>query len=113
MARNGISCGLRAARENFGQKLRRKATRPANQVQGGQRPGAHGVDVGEGVGRSDPAPIMWIVDDRGDEVGGEADRQIIRDRDRSRIVECFRADKQPRIDGGYQTCNNLGKVART
>ena len=35
-----------------------------------QRLAAHRVDVGQRVGRGDPAPVVGVVDDRGEEVGG-------------------------------------------
>ena len=39
---------------------------------------AHGVHVGERVGRGDPAPVVRVVDDRGEEVGGGDERRSAR-----------------------------------
>src|SRR4029078_5567968 len=41
------------------------------------RGSAHRVRVGEGVGRRDTAPVVRVVDDRREEVGGDDDGEIV------------------------------------
>ena len=53
--------------------------RERDQVEGGQRPRAHRVDVRERVGGGDPAEVVWVVDDRREEVDRLDDRQLVAD----------------------------------
>ena len=43
---------------------------PADELQGGQWSGSHGVQVRDGISRGDPAPVEGVIDDRGEEVDG-------------------------------------------
>ena len=68
---------------------------PAHEVHREDRPPAHRVDVGERVGRSDPAPIVRVVDDRREEVDSAEHRGAVGiDADRSRVVSVVEADDQ-------------------
>ena len=53
-----------------GQLEGQPVARPGQQVDRDQRLAAHRVDVGERVGGRDPAPVVGVVDDRREEVGG-------------------------------------------
>ena len=50
---------------------------PGHEVERHERSGAHRVDVRQGVGRGDPSEVVGVVDDRGEEVGGEDDGQVV------------------------------------
>ena len=71
----GLRADVGAAAEHLaGQLERERLARPGEQVDSDERLAAHRVDVGQGVGRRDPAPVVRIVDDRREEVGGGDDR---------------------------------------
>ena len=59
---------LGAAAQHLGQRLQANIDRPGDQVHGRQRPGAHGVDVGERVGGRDLPEPVGVVDDGREEV---------------------------------------------
>ena len=69
-----------AARDDLAHVLDRDLVqRHAEDRQRHDRPGAHGVDVGEGIGRRDPAEVERIVDDRHEEIGGGDDACVVVD----------------------------------
>ena len=93
MAADHRAAGLLGHRQpttqHLGEQLHRQhAARPADQVDRDHRTAAHRVDVGERVGGGDAAPVVGVVDDRGEEVGGgqhgEARRAPARRRRRRR-----------------------------
>ena len=60
-----------AAAQDFGQHGHgQPVRREADDVHGSPRFAAHGVDVGQGVGRRDAAEAVGIVDHRGEEIHG-------------------------------------------
>ena len=61
----------------FGQSLVEEVAREGEQVQGEERPPAHGVDVRQGIRRGDAAEVVGIVDDRGEEVEGHHQRAAV------------------------------------
>ena len=68
--------------------------RPHQEVHGHERVAAHGVDVGQGVGRGDPAPVVGVVHDRREEVGGHHHRPMAVDAHHRRVVTVLQADDQ-------------------
>jgi hypothetical protein len=55
---------VEAAAQHLGEQLgRQRRPRPADEVHGDDRPAAHGVDVRQGVGRGDAAPVVRAVHD--------------------------------------------------
>ncbi len=61
----GFFQGADPAQDHLAEQLEGQlAARPTDQLQSGARGSAHGVDIRKGIGRSDPAPIVGIVDDR-------------------------------------------------
>ena len=54
---------------------------------------AHGVDIGEGVGRGNPAPVVGAVDHGGEEVGGGQHGEVLADQHRSGVVAVVQADQ--------------------
>ena len=67
---------------------------PAHQVEGEQRRAAHGVDVGDGVGRGHPPPGAGVVDHGRDEVGGDHQGALVREAPHGGIVAGERPDQQ-------------------
>ncbi len=51
--------------------------RPGDEVQREQWRAPHRVDVGQRVRRGDAAPVERVVDDRGEEVGGDHDGEVV------------------------------------
>ena len=68
--------------------------RPGHDVERGQGPPAHGVDVGQRVGRGDAAEVVGVVDDRREEVDGLHERELVGDPPHRRVVAGRRAHEQ-------------------
>jgi len=63
------TCDLEAAAQDVaGEVERERVPGPAEQVDGDHGRTAHGVDVGQGVGRRYSGPVVRVVHDRGEEV---------------------------------------------
>ena len=74
-----LEADVGASAQHLGGELERDLVpRPCQQVDREQRFATHGVDVGEGVGRGDAAPVVGVVHDRGEEVGGRDHRAATR-----------------------------------
>lgn len=82
-----------AAQHLAGQLEGKHVARPAEQIDGGDGAPAHRVHIGEGVGRGDTAPVVGIVDDRGEEVGGRDERGGGGDTDHGGVVAGVEADE--------------------
>ena len=61
-------------------------TWPADELECRQRRTTHRIDVGEGVGGSDPSPVVGVVHDRGEEIYGLDQGAIIRNAVYARVV---------------------------
>ena len=68
--------------------------READEVQRGDRPAAHRVDVGQRVGRGDPAEVVRVVDDRREEVDRLHEREVVAQPVDAGVVGRGRADEQ-------------------
>ena len=91
----------RAPFEHVGERAERKAiSRPADDLECRDGPPAHGVHVGQRVGRGDPAPVVRLVDDRGEEV------------DRLNQCEVIGQPKDPRIIGTSNADQEVGMPCR-
>src|SRR5207248_2272133 len=64
------------------------------------RPRPHRIDVGYGVGRSDPAEIIGVVDHRHEEIGGGDDAKTIIDLPHRGIIAGLGADEELAIGLG-------------
>ena len=71
---------------------------PGGQVESEQRAAAHGVHVGQRVGGGDPAPVVRVVDDRGEEVGGQDQGPVAVQGQHRGVVTLGGADEQ--VSGG-------------
>ena len=71
---------------------------PRDEVEREQRRTAHRVDVGERVGRGDATPVVRVVDDRREEVGGDDDREVVAQPVDGGVVGGVEADEQIRVD---------------
>jgi hypothetical protein len=83
-----------AAQDLGGQLEGDPVTRPGQQVDRHQRRTAHRVDVRQRVGCRDPAPVVGVVDDRGEEVCGGDDRAVAVDAYGGAVVAVVEADKE-------------------
>src|SRR5690606_27381490 len=91
----GRGADLAPAAQHLGGQLEGDLlARPAEQVDPDHGRTAHGVDVGERVGGGDPAPLIGVVDHRGEEVSGRDDRPIVGDPYGGRVVAVVEADEQ-------------------
>jgi len=85
---------------------------PAEQVHRHQRAPAHRVDVGERVGGRDPAPVVGVVDDGGEEVGGQHDGLVALDAHDRRVVAGRQPDQEVgAVAGGHQSGQHLLELA--
>ncbi len=99
---SGLGADLGAAAQHLGGQLERDpVARPGQEVEGDQRLATHRVDVRESVGRSDPAPVRGVVDDRGEEVGGGHDCARSVDADHRSVVARVQPDEQV-VGGGTE-----------
>ena len=73
---------------------RQPLARPRDEVQREERRAAHRVHVGERVRRGDAAPVVRVVDDRREEVGGDDDGEIVAEAVDGRVVGGVEADEQ-------------------
>ncbi len=93
--------GLRAALQDAAQggcALRPQLGKTA-EVEGEERPAAHGVDVRQRVGGGHPAEAAGIVAHRSDEVGG-GDQGVAVEQEDPGVVARFRTDEDPLIPSG-------------
>ena len=92
----GAGADLRAALENGADGLDRQlADRHAQDRQGHDRRSAHGIDVGNGVGRGDAPEIVGIVDHGHEEIGGGDDAGPLVDLVDGSVVAGLGADQEP------------------
>src|SRR5579875_3172607 len=90
-----------------------QVTRPAEQVQRHQRLPAHGVDIGQRVGRGDPAERPGIVHHRGEEIRGRHDRPARAEPHHRGVVAVLDSDQQvARAVLGHEPGNGLLKLPR-
>ena len=91
----GLSGDVEAAAQHLLRQLERQdVARPAEQVERDHRTATHGVDVRQGVGRRDAAPVVGVVDDGREEVGRGEHGDAALDADRGRVVAVVEADEQ-------------------
>ena len=76
MPASATFCGA-AADDALEHLQRQRVAREIDDVQGEDRPRAHGVDVAERVGRGDAAPQVGVVDDGRDVVDRGDQRQVV------------------------------------
>ena len=79
---------------------------------------AHRVDVGERVGRGDPAEVIRVVDDRREEVDRLHERELVGELEHRGVVGGGGADEQPLVGGRAQLPDDReqrrgGKLAPT
>ena len=94
----GLGGDLGAAGEDLGEHVGTElAERERDEVQRQDRRRPHRVDVGERVGGGDPAEVARVVDDRGEEVDGLDQRQVVAEPIDGRVVGGVEADQQVRV----------------
>src|SRR5690625_3966341 len=78
---------------HYGHHLGRQYTaRPAHQVNGHNRAAAHRINIADRIGRSNPAPIIWRIDHRGEEIRGGQDRGVTVDADGRGVIAVIHPD---------------------
>ena len=81
--------------EHARQQLERQPlARPGDEVEREQRRTPHRVHVGERVGGGDAAPVVGVVDDRREEVGGHDDREVVAQAVHRGVVRGVEPDEQ-------------------
>ena len=86
-----------ALHDPFVDLVKIRACRKRRDVQGDQRLAAHGVDVGQRVGRRDRTEPVAIVHDRREEIRGQDHGNIVRDAVHARIVGVRSAHEHVRV----------------
>jgi len=90
----GLPGFFRAALENVRQNLQGELVAgEADDIQGKQRRGPHGVNIGEGIGRGDLAELVGIVDDGGEEIDALDENPAVGQAVRSGVVGIVEADE--------------------
>ena len=100
-AAHDVGSAVEHARE---QLERQSLAGPRHQVQRQQRRAAHRVDVGERVGGCDAAPVIRVVDDGGEEVRGDDDREVVAQPVDGGVVGGVEPDEQIGIAGRPDRC---------
>jgi hypothetical protein len=90
----GLRHGLGRGLEDGGHRLPGQGLREGGQVQGHRHPRPHGEHVGAGVGRRHRAEVGGVVDQRGEEVGGGHERDVVGDPVDGGIVERGQPDEE-------------------
>ena len=89
-----------AAQHLLRELQRQDVPRPAEQVDRHERLPAHRVDIGQGVGRRDPAPVVGVVHHGREEVGRGHDRPAAVDADHGGVVPVVQPDDQLAVGEG-------------
>src|SRR5581483_9460892 len=85
--------------------------READEVEGRQRLAAHRINVAERVRSGDHAEVVRPIDDRGEEVGGEDQREVGGELVDGRVVAGGAADQHVRIADVGQEAEQGQQVA--
>ena len=86
--------------EHAREELERQALAgPRDEVQGEEWRAAHRVDVGQGVRGRDPAPVVRVVDDRREEVGGEHHGEVVAEAVDRGVVGRVEPDEEVGVGG--------------
>ena len=92
--------------DDAGEQLERQSlARPGDEVQREDRRGSHRVHVGQRVGGGDAPPVVGVVDDRCEEVGGEDEREVVTEAVDGGVVGRVQADDQVRVVGRLETAD--------
>ena len=76
--------------------------RPPHHLEGRQGRASHGIHVAQGIGRGDPAPVVCLVDDGGDEVDGLYEGDVVAQAIDAGVVGAVDADQQVLVAGRPQ-----------
>ena len=93
-----------------------RVTRPSNELECGEGVGTHRVDVAERVRCSDPAPIVWVINDWGEEVDGLDNRPILIDEKDPGVIEARDTYQEVRVERGWvvvRMTQDLRQLVRT
>ena len=86
---------------------------PADDVHRGQRLAAHGVDVGERVGRGDLSEAIRVIDDRREEIDRLDEGEIIGQHEDAGVIVGLATDDEPGIGAHGKCAQRAREVART
>ena len=87
--------------------------REHHDIQGGERFAAHGIDIGDRIGRGDLAEPVGIIDRRGDKINGVDHRHLIGELVDRGIVGGLYADQQVLIALEGQSFECVRQIRRT
>ena len=108
---NALRGGRRPAGQDRAQDLGAEPLdRERHDVQTGQRPSPHRVDVAEGVGRGDPAEVVRVVDDGREKVDRLDQGQIVAEAVDPGVVAGGVADQNVGVRDGWQAAQDLRQV---
>jgi hypothetical protein len=86
--------------------------REARDIEGRQRLAAHGINVGEGIGRGNGAEKVRIVHNRGEKVHGQDQGGPVVEAKDSRVVGGVNADDESLVSGEVYSPEQFLEVAR-
>jgi hypothetical protein len=102
------------AAEDVGEhRERQPVRREADDVERGERLAAHGVHVGERVGRGHLAEVVRVVDDGSEEVDRLHERHVLGQHEHAGVVERLASDEEPGIGVARERRERGGQVTRT
>ena len=104
----GRAAGVGTATQDLDQQVHRELLiGEADEVQRGERLGAHGVDVAERVGGGDATEGERVIDQRREEIRGLHERKLVRKPEHTRIVAGIGPDQQVRVRHGLELAQHL------
>jgi len=92
---------------------RQLPAREADDVQGEDRPAAHGIDVGQRVRRGDRPVVVRVVHDGREDVHGLDEGEVVGEAVDRRVVDGARPHQEVRVAGNRQPAQDLRQVLRT
>jgi hypothetical protein len=103
--------GVRASAQDLAQHVRsERLQRIGDEVECADGAPAHRVDVRERVGGGDAPERVRVVDDRGEEIGGLHDRQLVGELDDPRVVGGVGRDQHARVRRARQAGEDRPQV---
>lgn len=97
-----------AAAQNILEQARTQMrARERDEIEREQRTGTHRIDVGQGIGCSNTAEIIGIINDRSEKIRRRDQRAVLIDLINGRVIPCTRINQNTSVAVRQQSTQNL------